>query len=1099
MAKISLDSYLPKVETFLLESTSAYSVDDLIQRACELSGITPVYRYLTTLYNLDERVFLSPHQTVGGDGRQYNLQLRIRFHPIKTELLLEDNVLDFYYYQLLDYLLNEFKLKEPNPELVSHLIGLVAVDYVKQLVENNETPSNDRSADFLQSITFPPSWNFSWWKKRVVKKFFIQNVQRCYENCKRDLRYIETAFIDGIWEVLLESRQEDFKVRVFDNETVHQADVIVGHLSYCTAEAKEGPFLRIFRDQQDDRRFPITQMCYMNIVNKNLLELNVRDEHPIYLALEENRLVELVTLIEGYYRMTGRFTAFLCPNIQPPSIVAMKKRKIHGPIKRAVAENILHEIKDHRGCFLVRQDRQLYRVYHVDILSPNGRVVSSRVIETNEGHFKLKGDSEENAFVQLTDLVNARLTPGLKLYHLAPCDYKKTGLQLCKEIPEEEAGGENDGKGLLLNRYVLARMEGTVLRSSWQQRVLKGTYRNRVVVYRILLDNSLLRSFLDKADEIVNWRCREIVPVLGLGVHPYNCLASEFIPLGSLDLYLKNSGEDLTIGDLGDAALCLAKAVWYLEEQGFVHGRIRCRSAFVVDRSENSFKVKLGEPGLQVYNEDDVPWIAPEYLSVMDSVAHAQKADLYALGTTMWEIFHQAESPFKLVSYEDAKAFFASGNRLSLAEVPQEFCPIISDCWHSDPEKRRVPKEIVRTIHQLLYQTYKPGKYNTYAQIDFSKMSTVNPAPPPLPSRSNRESIRDLRRRDSVTSQSTIASRKGWKQSKFLRLLLGKSKEYDTLSTVSSLALSQVTVDTEICDDNIFSCDNSEGNQEEKLCDVSNDETWLIQRSDIKMGELVGQGFYGTVFKAFLTRSSGEPQTVAVKRVKSAVRDGNQKDLERELDIMKQLQHPNIVEIIGLIDEGEMFLVMEFIGMGALPAYLEANKEKLSHRELIKFTRDVASAMEYLESRKIIHRDLAARNILVQSETCVKLSDFGLAHTLSDADYYTIKSMDRSLPIKWYAPESILFNKFTMKSDVWSFGVAIWEMFTFGMDPVVKYSDNPTEIGRALMDGHRLPCPDNCPPDVYLMMEQCWRSDHNLRPSFATLLATFQNMVESTG
>lgn len=123
---------------------------------------------------------------------------------------------------------------------------------------------------------------------------------------------------------------------------------------------------------------------------------------------------------------------------------------------------------------------------------------------------------------------------------------------------------------------------------------------------------------------------------------------------------------------------------------------------------------------MQEYNDYDVPWIAPEYLSVMDSVAHAQKADLYALGTTMWEIFHKAGDPFKTVDYDEAKAFFASGKRLSLAAVPQEFCSIISDCWNSDPDQRRSPDAIVRDIHQLLYQIYRPGKYNQYAQIDFS-------------------------------------------------------------------------------------------------------------------------------------------------------------------------------------------------------------------------------------------------------------------------------------------------------------------------------------------------------------------------------------------
>lgn len=380
-----------------------------------------------------------------------------------------------------------------------------------------------------------------------------------------------------------------------------------------------------------------------------------------------------------------------------------------------------------------------------------------------------------------------------------------------------------------------------------------------------------------------------------------------------------------------------------------------------------------------------------------------------------------------------------------------------------------------------------------------------SPPPPPLSSlpsrRSNRNSEGNLRRRLSADSQSSIESRKGWKHSKFLRFLLGGAKQYDTLSTISSLAPSQHTFDTEISDDNIFNCDapSEERAQQVERSDSPKVDPWLICRSDIKMGDTVGQGFFGMVFQATLTRNSDDTRTVAVKRVKSTVKELSAKDLQREIKIMKELRHPNIVEIIGLVDEDELFLVMEFVGMGALPAYLDANREGLTHSELIKFSCDIASAMEYLERKKIIHRDLAARNILVESESCVKLSDFGLAQSLSDEDYYTIKSVDRSLPLKWYAPESILFNKFTMKSDVWSFGVALWEMFTFGEDPVLKYSDNPMDIGRALMEGDRLRCPENCPPDVYQIMQQCWRSDYNLRPSFATLLSRFRNMVESTG
>ncbi|XP_028968727.1 tyrosine-protein kinase SYK-like [Galendromus occidentalis] len=211
---------------------------------------------------------------------------------------------------------------------------------------------------------------------------------------------------------------------------------------------------------------------------------------------------------------------------------------------------------------------------------------------------------------------------------------------------------------------------------------------------------------------------------------------------------------------------------------------------------------------------------------------------------------------------------------------------------------------------------------------------------------------------------------------------------------------------------------------------------------------------------------------------------------------MKELDHPNIVKMVGVVRDSDTLMVMEFLELGSLPAYLELNKRSLGDRELIKFSCDIASAMEYLEREKIVHRDLAARNILVESESKVKLSDFGLAHHLHDGASHSAKSRDRCLPIKWYAPETILWNIFTIKSDVWSFGVTLWEMFTFGEDPVVVYSANATEIGRTLMDGARLRCPEACPPDVYQIMQKCWASEDELRPSFSSLLAAFQDMVE---
>lgn len=139
-----------------------------------------------------------------------------------------------------------------------------------------------------------------------------------------------------------------FQARVVYNDVLYEVELIVGHLYYGTAQAKEGPCLRIFEKGKTGDIFPITHMCYLNVINDNILEVNVRDEHPISLILEKSKLVQLVTLIDGYYRMTGRFTAFLCSNFQPPSIVSMKKRKIHGPMRKLIAQTQLLEIKSHR-------------------------------------------------------------------------------------------------------------------------------------------------------------------------------------------------------------------------------------------------------------------------------------------------------------------------------------------------------------------------------------------------------------------------------------------------------------------------------------------------------------------------------------------------------------------------------------------------------------------------------------------------------------------------------------------------------------------------------------------------------------------------------
>lgn len=180
-----------------------------------------------------------------------------------------------------------------------------------------------------------------------------------------------------------------------------------------------------------------------------------------------------------------------------------------------------------------------------------------------------------------------------------------------------------------------------------------------------------------------------------------------------------------------------------------------------------------------------------------------------------------------------------------------------------------------------------------------------------------------------------------------------------------------------------------------------------------------------------------------------------------------------------------MMLVMEFLEMGSLLTYLQTYRDKVTHPQLIKYSEDIANGMEYLEEKRIVHRDLAARNILVASKDQVKISDFGLAQFTVN-HYYYIRTQNRKLPMKWYAPESILYGKFSSKSDVWSYGVTLWEMFSYGEDPVIQ-GVTQESLGSELLGGKRLACPPDCPTDLYQLMLLCWATDAHQRPSFARI------------
>ncbi|XP_066592352.1 tyrosine-protein kinase Abl isoform X2 [Prorops nasuta] len=272
---------------------------------------------------------------------------------------------------------------------------------------------------------------------------------------------------------------------------------------------------------------------------------------------------------------------------------------------------------------------------------------------------------------------------------------------------------------------------------------------------------------------------------------------------------------------------------------------------------------------------------------------------------------------------------------------------------------------------------------------------------------------------------------------------------------------------------------------------LSEPDEWEINRTDIVMRHKLGGGQYGDVYEAVWKRYN---MTVAVKTLKEDTMA--LKDFLEEAAIMKEMKHRNLVQLLGVCTrEPPFYIITEFMSKGNLLDYLRnENKHQINAVVLMHMATQIASGMSYLESRNFIHRDLAARNCLVGENHLVKVADFGLARLMRD-DTYTAHA-GAKFPIKWTAPEGLAYNKFSTKSDVWAFGILLWEIATYGMSPYPGV--DLTDVYHMLEKGYRMECPPGCPPKVYELMRQCWQWSALDRPTFKEIHHSLENMFQES-
>ncbi|XP_030745043.1 BDNF/NT-3 growth factors receptor-like [Sitophilus oryzae] len=280
----------------------------------------------------------------------------------------------------------------------------------------------------------------------------------------------------------------------------------------------------------------------------------------------------------------------------------------------------------------------------------------------------------------------------------------------------------------------------------------------------------------------------------------------------------------------------------------------------------------------------------------------------------------------------------------------------------------------------------------------------------------------------------------------------------------------------------------------------------VIRKETLKFLNELGEGCFGKVFKGELLKDADTRDIVAIKVLKDSATKEAEEDFFREVEIMSAFQHRNILSFVGVVPrEGNVcpMMVFEYMEHGDLAGVLRSQHRwsagsddspptvpQLSTEDLLGVSLQIAKGMEYLASQRFVHRDLACRNCLVAQGPVVKIADFGMSRDVYTCDYYKIGG-SRLLPVRWMSPESVVYGRFTLESDIWSFGIVLWEIYSYAKQPY--YGHTNEEVVKLILEGIMLIPPERCPLLICELMKNCWKTEPKHRISFPLIRSILED------
>ncbi|NXW25875.1 JAK3 kinase, partial [Circaetus pectoralis] len=1054
-----------------------YTAEELCIHAAKACGVLPVCHPLFALATEDLSCWFPPnHLFTVDDSCSQVVVYRIRFFfPNWCGLgqshrfqLLNDRASPILDYPVIDYLFAQSRsdfiggrvamaLSLPTQE---ECLSLAVLDMLRIAKEKRQSPDEVFSHVSYKSCIPEPLrcqiQQHSFLTRKRIRRHFSKSLRKI-GGCQTDGRYLKLKYLLDLERLQRRWAEESFHVRSPGSAAdiaIHVAGESGISWSCGGSESRQH-----FCDFPDIADISIKQASREGSpVENRIVTLTKTDNRVLeveFPTLREAR--SFVALIDGYYRLTADAHHYFCKEVAPPRLLEDMENQCHGPISSEFAVKKLKTAGSCPGLYLLRRSPQDFDSYLLTVCAetPSGQDYKRCLIRRDEdGNFWLSGVARR--FCSLRELLGTYGRCGLQAegarMRLAAC---------CPPLPKGDTATPRRGTGQGCappRRSSPFLRQGESLGQGSFTQIYKGIKRDQEedgyyqteVVLKVMdgSHRNCSESFLEAASIMSQLSHKHLVLLHGVSLGKDSIMVQEYVRYGPLDLYLKkNQGEGkVTTSWKLQVAKQLAYALNYLEDKKITHGNVSAKKVLLTREGDVASGsppfIKLNDPGVSItvlakeMLVERIPWVAPECLS--DPKSLALPADKWSFGATLWEIFSGGNMPVSLLEPQKKLDFYQSNLQLP-APKWTELATLVAQCMDYQPRRRPCFRALIRDLNSLITSGEPWDGAGARGGTGSIPPQCPHHLPPP---------------------------------------------DYELLSDLSPT--------------DVMLRDSFWGYEPLTMCQ---DPTHFEERH-LKYISLLGKGNFGSVELCRydpLGDSTGE--LVAVKKLQQDSAK-ELRDFEREIQILHSLQHEFIVQYRGVCySRGRrgLRLVMEYLPNGCLRDYLQKNQPRLDHRTLLLYAWQICKGMEYLGAQRCVHRDLASRNILVESETHVKIGDFGLAKLLpQDKDYYVVQEPGQS-PVFWYAPESLADNVFSRASDIWSFGVLLYELFTYSnkskspseeflrMMGTEKAAQIICRLLELLKDNRRLPVPAGCPVEIYTLMLSCWSFTPTARPTFGEL------------